>query len=239
MILKIQKGPLAGATNILINGGSLGREGASWNLEDPKISEIHAYIHCDSSGNWYIKDNDSKNGILSGEKKVLKLLLEDDVEFLLGNTLVVVKKVPKKATITDPEDKSPKTPTLRSEAFKTLQSFITEGLDQLQDTPRDVGPFPCSLELRFLKGVQMGTRWSLGYGPREIGCTEFPILEPNSPKPCFELAYRNGKFEFLTQHPNSIKVSGKSLPSTYLVHGDRIEIGNTMIEVNFDQNGKN
>ncbi len=100
-------------------------------------------------------------------------------------------------------------------------------------SPRPVFAFDDVIELIFFRGVQTGTHWTLGYGPRVAGSEvlQLSLFEPDAPKKSFSIAPTKNGAQIQTDHPEKVFLNEKPLSSEILNTGDIIRIGETEIEV--------
>lgn len=86
LMLEITDGELKGQTFLIQDAVSIGRKNCKINILDPKISSHHADIRMRGSGQFFLVDNQSSNGIKVNDVKVPELALVAGVEFRLGRT---------------------------------------------------------------------------------------------------------------------------------------------------------
>lgn len=128
---------------------------------------------------------------------------------------------------------------VKKKAQKFWHEALSEFLDAYQnrftDKPKPATALEPAVVLEFVKGVQVNSKWTLGYGPRKIGATslDLPICEPGAPAICFELHPTMDGILFSTKHPEQVKINGQSVDSKLLHMGDTIQILETLIEVDF------
>jgi hypothetical protein len=93
------------------------------------------------------------------------------------------------------------------------------------------------LKLKFIKGVQAGTEWTIGYGPRSVGTAsvDLTLEDVALPGVCFRLEPQHRGVLFKNETAREVRLNGKWVVSELLRHGDVIEIVNTQIQVVFDE----
>ena len=225
--LKITSGPLLGNIYKISDGLTIGRLRADLNLQDQKVSGLHAKVSSstENESDFQLVDLGSRNGIMVGEEKVDPLDLKAGTLFRLGNTPIEIIEV-------DEDD------PLLIDPRETWKDILIQFNNQLArnigDTSKPVGPFDPVLKLQFIQGRQLSTEWIIGYGPREIGLIspEFPIHEPNMPEVCFSV-YPNAGSWFKTDHPRQVRLNNREVSVEQLKIGDKIHIGETIIQVSF------
>lgn len=225
LAFKVLSGALQDKVYKISAGLTVGRQKADLNLEDRKVSGLHASVQ-ENVGKLHLVDLDSRNGLLVGEERVDSVLLEPGVIVRVGNTSLEVIELDEAAfqQAADPME------TWRSILFKFNQRVIQD----VEFPPIPVGPIVPALRLDFVQGRQLDTRWTVGYGPRKFGffSGEFRIDEPGAPDICFEVFPNEGAW-FKTDHPERVLLNGQSLAAEKLNAGDRISIGDTVIQVSF------
>src|SRR5690606_6069948 len=100
---------------------------------------------------------------------------------------------------------------------------------------REVLPFRPLVTLRVVRGLQVGTEWVLGYGPRRVGLgsLDLHLFDPKAPLIAFTVTPDKAKAMFHTEHPSSVRLNGRGVSTETLSDGDVIEIGETVIKVGF------
>jgi hypothetical protein len=229
--LKVTSGPLEGQIFTIERAISLGRQ-ADIVLEDPKVSGVHAHIAQTSSGKWVITDNESKNGIRVNEIRVKAVTLKPGVVFHIGDSAFEV------VSLDSPKDEPAPEPKKKQKFWhEILVSFLTKHKDAFKDKARPLAPLEPALILEFVRGVQMNSKWILGYGPRRLGptCIDLPIWEPGAPATCFEIHPTADGILFKTEHSDLVRLNNQAIDSRILRVGDTISINETMIEVDFTE----
>ncbi len=227
LVLQGGSGPLKDQVFDLTEGLTIGRDGAGIALLDPKVSSIHARITRDEQQNWLLVDNNSKNGLRVDGERVSSVQLKPGVKFLIGDQEFEVV------------DKSPETslkPKKRRKHWQeVLAEFLVEHSQRFTDREISFTPLEPAPVLEFVRGLQINTKWVLGYGPRKVGaaCLDLPIWEPGAPSVCFELHSSEQGLLFKTAHPGLIKLNDEPVDSQVLRVGDTIKILDTLIEVDF------
>jgi hypothetical protein len=213
--LQILNGHRYGETLIFDNSTSIGRH-ADISFDDLKMSKIHALFEMDPYLGWFIKDQESKNGIIvNGERRESHLLVEGDL-LEVGGTQLRVASV--------------------SAFWKpVLNQILIETLDTAKDGPLETYPFRQIPTLNFIQGLQAGTTHVLEYGPRQAGgeSDDIQIFEPQCPDFAFELISNKQGVVFKTNYPSIVRINNKELAKKVLKKGDQIHIHNTVIEIDF------
>ena len=262
-IITITEGPLKGQSFPLELGLTLGRKGARVNLQDGKASSIHATIE-KRGGRWTLSDNQSRNGTKVNGKKISTLDLTPNTTFQIGNTYFLVQDPKATSSLDSSFSESsivlPPVPIANRTHDKSTLSFqdieAPESRSELiqlepQDWPEAllslIGSLPLNrphhmplsgflnpIKLSIFRGIQIGTSWTLGYGPREFGSQslEFPLYEEGIPASAFTLVPSPQGITFTTNHPNKVFLNGQPHSSELIKSGDIIQVGQTSIEVN-------
>lgn len=116
---------------------------------------------------------------------------------------------------------------------QVLESELLEIAAHIKDQHQRLLAFEPAIQLTFIGGLQVETKWLLGYGPRKVGASsvDLPILEPQSPDLCFELRPAKAGVTFLTNHPKRVLLNGRETKEQVLKSGDVISVGQARIEV--------
>jgi hypothetical protein len=97
-------------------------------------------------------------------------------------------------------------------------------------------PFRSPVGLRILSGLQAGTEWTLGYGPRAVGSrsADLGIEDAGTPEVCFRISPRGDDVLFETEHAPLVRLNNRVTESELLRDGDVIQIRDTRIEVRLE-----
>lgn len=229
LIFEIVGGDQAGARFEIRQGLSIGRKDSDIILKDPKVSSLHAKIEERGKDSFFLVDAGSVNGLKVGKEKVQEVLLVPGVQVRLGRTTLKVLD----GTNLEPA-------AIAQGGLETWPATIGRlanwaGKKLANEGASEVAAFNPLIQLKFIQGRQAGTVWTLGYGPRRVGteALDLRIEEPDSPAVCFELqAHREGP-QFVSEHPDKVKLNGKEIRQSRIGSGDVIEIGKTKIEIVF------
>lgn len=253
LILEIIDGDQKGRRIPVTNGLILGRKETDVILKDSKVSARHASIEI-RDHTAFLVDLGSSNLIKVTGARVRELELKDGVEFTLGRTLFRTHATNKEEEKTiekeddgtavihvfgpPPDEIVIETPP---ETWpKTWQEAIGPLLNRAQQhsrpVQRDFAPFSQVIRLKFLRGVQTGTEWTLGYGPREVGASsvDLPLEEIGLPEVCFRLLPHHNGILLKTDASAGVKINGKPADSEFLNDGDVIDVKNTRIQIAFN-----
>lgn len=227
--LKILSGDQKDQLFPIEDGLTIGRQSRHIKLTDPKISSIHARVVKEGPDKWVLVDNNSKNGLILNGEKVTLIELTAGVEFFIGD--IGFSVIPHDQALT----KKRRLGKGRHLWYDAIADFLDNSLEKIEDRPRLIEPLEPAVMLEFVRGIQMNTRWVLGYGPREVGAgaLDLTILEPHAPEKCFEIEGTAGGVLFRTQHPDMVRLNDKKQSQAILRIGDTIRINGTVIEVDF------
>ena len=218
----------------LTDGATLGRVNCDISLEDPKISHNHGKIER-SEGDLWLVDLGSTNGLKLKGRKVARVLLKPGVVVQVGRTRLKVESSQEQSAPPHPPGTLLEMDVVLPERGwdEFLEDFTRELLPSVRDEASAIAAFDRTVELEVTRGIQRGTRWEMGYGPRIIGAlsTEFAIFEPGAPDSCFELIPEGRTVRFMTSHPRQVLLNGESVSTSILKNGDKISILGTLIEV--------
>ena len=237
LYLVLKSGPSQGESVLIQEGLTIGRKSQSIELQDSKVSSKHAQIKLEGVSSYSLHDLGSKNGIWSNGIQIQELVLEPGIQFEIGETLFEVQESEElevqQAPILEP-------PTLKPKAQKRwnehLASYLRKNLFNFQTKDLPLTPFRPALVLDFLRGPQTETRWVLGYGPRQIGrlSSDFPIFEEKASDICFEI-FSSEEGLCLRSIGQEVRLNGSPVSTEVLKVGDRIQIFETEIEVDFTE----
>lgn len=117
--------------------------------------------------------------------------------------------------------------------FESLAEFVEKVKKKIKNRPKKVEAMNPPLRLKFQRGIQVDTVWTLGYGPRDCGrrSIDLPIFEPMAPDRCFSIVPAKTGNVFHTDHPNIVKLNDKEVKDQPLKDGDRIQILGTEIAI--------
>lgn len=253
LYLEILDGEQAGKRIPLRHGYVIGRKGSDLTLRDSKISSRHAEVQL-LGENWLLVDLGSANGIKTEAGRVRELPLVIGASFILGNTSIKITADHKDTAssshphsfdarsgraadgnATPPDlDEEPTAPP-RPQWQETVLRLVREA-GTLPARQVDIARFDPLFRLKITSGIQMGTEWLIGYGPRDIGAhsTDLALDEPGLPPVCFSLLPQHKGILFKTDHSDYVRLNGKALESEFLRDGDLIQVQNTRIEVVFE-----
>ena len=229
LYLEILTGEQAGQRFSARPGVSVGRKSADVSLRDSKVSSRHASITLGPDGGLFLVDEGSSNGIRVGGKRTRELELLVGVEFQLGRSYLRVVEM-------DPADAG----EIIIEAPKTWQQVCADlamrGIDQARPPKREIAGFHPPLKIKFTQGVQTGTEWTIGYGPRDVGpaSPDLVLDEPGLPPNCFRLIPHAEGILLRTDGSVEVKLNGAAIDAVFLSHGDELEIRATQIKILFE-----
>ena len=227
--LKVLDGPLKEKKFLIKEGLKIGR----WEslndivLEgDTQASSIHAIVkRDDSKGILELIDHHSSNGLWIGDEKVDKIPLSKMTKavFQIGKTSFQI------------EGPGGETLSWQEGLKKFFQQKEWPETQESKDFLLDIQPFNPMMDMLFTKGIQLATRWILGYGPRIFGARhlEFPLEDEDALPQSFCLQPTpEGPF-FSTAFPDKILFNQKSVFSSPIQTGDIISFGETEITLSF------
>lgn len=232
LILTALSGPRKDETFPLSDGLTIGRSAGGITLDDPKISSLHARI-VKKGEDWFLQDNNSKNGIRINSEKVDNVPLTPGLKFFVGDSEFEVMEIRP-----EPEEKPKPKPAKKQRYWhEVLADFVKENQGAFDDKPRPVSPLEPALVLEFVRGTQVNSKWVLGFGPRKVGAAslDLPIWEPGAPATCFEIVPSANGLIFKTARPDIVLLNGEAVDSQVLRVGDTIRILDTLIEVDFTE----
>lgn len=223
LYLVIQSGPFKGKSYKISPDMTIGRgTTADISIADPNISFIHAQIK-QKDGQLYLIDRGSKNKIRVGKKKQDSVALQHLLSFSLGSTEIKIND--SKYSELDLKEKNWR---------QKLSEHLGKGAFINFDVSTDIKALNPPISLSFISGLQTGTKYILGYGPRNIGSVskDLPIIGDNIPEHCFNIFLEEQKTIFETNHPQKVLFNQKQISKTTVKDKDIIYIDTIKIKIN-------
>lgn len=242
LLLRILEGPHRGTRAPVREGFTIGRKEGDLILKDTKLSVKHARVEWRDS-HWLLVDLGSSNKIKVDGGRYQEVVLHPGLKFVIGSTSFEVLEKPQPVASAKARDfeftGSVEVPVEALSWREILSALITRAQTLPIRSPGGaVRPFPAVLRLEFTSGVQSGTTWHIGYGPREAGARSFdlPLLDEAAQDSSFFLDTSGGKVTFRPAPGSNVRLNGQlALKEPVPLHsGDRIEIGKTRIRVLLD-----
>ena len=242
LLMRILEGPHKGTRAPVREGLVVGRKEGDLILKDSKMSVKHARIEW-RDDEWVLVDLGSSNKIKVDGQRYGEVVIYPGLQFIIGSTAFEVLEKPKvvERVVKDGNFEFTGSVEVPVEAL-TWREILTSLLSKAKlpgpaATP-GLRPFPTTVRFEFVSGVQHGTTWNLGYGPRSAGSAslDLPLFDDAATDSCFHLDTAEGKVLFRAVDGAHVRLNGKLAPDqpTELRSGDRIEIGKTRIRVLLD-----
>ena len=254
LFLEVIAGSLKGTRAAIREGFSIGRNKGTLTIRDSKLSGMHVVVEQRDDGSFWLVDAGSSNGIKIGDQRVRELKLQVGVIFTLGRTdfriitadptqirldLPIPISPEQERLLSQPETEGEREDTVTRNWFHWVQKLAERGQQETKDLPpleteaAQLKPFDPVLRLRFTRGSQTGTEWTLGYGPRSIGSgsVDLNLDDPTLPAVCFRLIPKARGVVLENETLKEVKVNGTWLVSADLKDGDRIDISGIQIMV--------
>jgi predicted component of type VI protein secretion system len=240
LIFEIMEGELRGDRTPVREGLTIGRQGCDLNLQDSKVSGKHAKVERRSDGQLWLVDLGSSNAIKTEAGKVRELLLQPGSVFNIGRVqLRVLDSSGQFMDSTQPEILV-ETPTRTW--WDSMNDLVARAEQEGKAAKRDVLPFPSLVTLKIQRGLQAGTEWTLGYGPRDVGAgsIDLPLYETGLPNQCFRLIPKGESvvLKVFDTAEGQVLVNGRRVENALLESGDEIDIGETQIKISFETGGE-
>lgn len=233
LFVEIQDGDLKGLRAPIREGLTFGRAGCDVNIQDPKVSSKHAQIEIRDDGLFWLVDLGSANGIRTEKLKLTELPLRPGIEFRLGRTNMIVQDAEALNLDFDPNGG-----VLVPTWFDAIRDLAERGIKLPPLQPKEVLPFAKVVKLAITRGLQTGTEYYLGYGPREVGSVsmDLPLFEDGVPQKCFQVLpeQRDAVIAVHKDALGKVLLNGRFVETSSLKAGDMIDIGTTRIEVSFE-----
>lgn len=243
LFLEIISGNQNGSRIRLHDGLVIGRREGDLTIQDSKLSSKHAQVVEEPDGRFRLRDLGSSNGIKTEDgTRVREIDLEVGLTFILGRTRF---KVISTDEWVQSEDVATTilAETVTRTYWDNVREMVERALKKAKSegaaTRREVVAFTPLIRLQFTRGIQNGTEWTLGYGPRMIGTSsiDLHLEDPSLPPICFRLLPENDGsiIRFKNETDKEVRLNGAWVESEILKDGDVIDIGTTQIRVNFDE----
>ncbi len=242
LLIRVVDGPHRGTRAPVREGFAIGRKAGDLILKDSKLSVKHAHIEWRDS-DWFLVDLGSSNKIKVDGSRCQEVVLHPGLRFILGSTTFEVLEKPHQlgqAKARDFEMAGSGDEPIEALTWREILSALITRVQALPGRPirAQIRPFPTVLRLEFTSGVQAGTVWQLGYGPREAGARSFdlPLFDEAVPDSAFFLDTVAGKISFRPAQGAGVQINGQPASREWvpLQSGDRIEIGTTRIRALLD-----
>ncbi len=116
-----------------------------------------------------------------------------------------------------------------------LSQFAARSQKKVSDHSTPLAPFDPILVLSIIQGPQIGTEWTVGYGPRNVGLdtVDLPLFDSHAPGIAFTVTPKGPFALFETTAPKKVRLNNKSLSAETLRGDDQITIGDTVIRVSY------
>lgn len=241
LLLRILGGPHKGTRAPVREGLTIGRKDGDLILKDSKMSVKHARIEW-RENEWVLVDLGSSNKIKVEGERYGEVVVYPGLLFTVGSTDFEVLEKPRAEKVKDRDFEFTGSVEVPVEAL-TWREILSALLSKAQALPSTapqsvIRPFPTTVRLEFVSGVQHGTTWNLGYGPRTAGARSFdlPLFDDAAADSCFLLDTSAGKVLFRPGPDAIVRLNGRIASSepVELRSGDRIEFGKTRIRVQLD-----
>lgn len=228
LALEVTDGPLSGRIFPLREGYILGRSHGEVRIpDDARISSSHAKVCADPRGGLLLVDQGSSNGLQINGVTVRRVKILPGVQFMAGKTRFRVVE----AEEIDLPEPVPEVPHWKERLKGILDSLPAEGTSE--GAEEGFGPFDPMVKLKFLEGVQADQELLLGFGPRSFGSDtlDVELHDPLAPPVAFTLKPSPQGPLFQTPYPRLVRVNNQTIDTCVLKSGDRIAVGQSLIEV--------
>ncbi len=225
----------------IVDGLIIGRSEGEVQLPDPMVSTRHAAVKYSKKEGWHILDLGSRNGIISDGRRLRHLQIKHGVKFMIGKASFKIIDIedttarPIEATASMVDDELSLIKETEA-GWKESLSRLTRGVEQaIKDSPKNLSPFKPMVNLKFVRGLQYPSDWTIGYGPREFGrgTPEFHLFEPECPEKGFSLAPSTNGVVFESFDTEKVLLNGKATKSDIIKAGDEIDVLGTKIVITF------
>lgn len=226
ILIEVLEGASQGKFFRIENGRTLGRSAADIIINDANISGTHAKFDTDNKGQLILMDLDSSNGLILAGKKVRKIAMLPGVKFQVGRSRFLVR---------DLSDSEAETLAPKLSWQNQLRDYLTENPFPTNGNIEGFGEFNPLLILEFVRGPLAEEVLSIGFGPRTVGSNTYDIEVPDETMPdrAFFLVSEGGQPRLENLCGQSLTLNGEVVESQILQPNDRLELGDTIIQVRF------
>lgn len=219
LYLEVVSGPRQGKKLVISKRTTVGRTEADLQINDTKLSGVHAVFEPVPGQGWVLTDQKSRNGVFINGIKELSRILKDYDEIQLGSSKMRCRFFNDRPTLYDEE----------------FISWIDELIVELNDQPPSIEEINPAFDLKVTQGPQHGTVWNINYGPRFAGLNhvDLCLFDSKAPMDSFRIDVRSGIAVFSTDQVQKVAINGVSAEEKVLEHGDVIVVGDTTIVVEF------
>ncbi len=235
LFLEVLDGPQKGTRTKVFEGLLIGRREGDLTIRDSKLSGKHAKIELRPDGQLWLVDLGSANGIKSLDGvRVRELRLDIGSTFTLGRTSFRVFSPD--SIEKDDAPTSAFEVTVTRTYWDNVRELANRAKSINRGSKRELAAFTPCLRLKITRGVQTGTEWVVGYGPRMVGTSsiDLHLEDPGLPPICFRLLPEDKGIRFKNESDKDVKLNGRWVENELLKNGDVIDIVNTRIQVVFD-----
>jgi len=226
----------------IVEGLTIGRSEGDVLVPDPTVSTKHAIFKYSSKDKgWTIMDLSSRNGIMCDGRRVRSLPITHGVKFMIGKAYFKIIDI--EDTVARPINSAKKdaveevsVATEVKPSWKEKIERLARGVERVvKNSPSSLSAFSPKISLKFVRGIQYPTEWTLGYGPREFGSDtpEHPLFEPDAPDTSFSLTPTTNGVVFKSFDSEKVLLNGRPTKTDIIKAGDEIEVLATKIIISF------
>lgn len=226
LYIKITSGTRTGDVFRIQPSITLGRSKADINLKDSKASSVHGRI-VEENGALFYLDLNSTNGTTIAGVETKKIKLIPGLVLTIGSTNIEVA--------TEFEVKKSPSKNL-SEWREILFNFIQK--QNFDQATAEVLPFKECVVLKIKSGIQAGTSWILGYGPRQLGpkSSDLCLLDETLDDFCLKIHQVENEIVIESINQKLFIANDQKINTTTLKDRLNIQVGNTFLELGFLKN---
>lgn len=261
LILEILDGPQTGEKMAIETAAFLNWKQDIIELSSEAQSDFHASLSKNTKGLLFLESASDGIQLEINSAKVKKIHLVPGVHFKMnGISLRVIFENPEliipsnaepaltEVDLDDVKSSAEKAPVSTkaqeqsAPAKKSWRSLISEKLKEMDvknSEPLQVRAFAPALELEFVKGLWSEKKIPLFFGPRlaGFGHLDLDLEDPEIPHLAFEIIPGiDGSAEIINRAGFKVFLNKKPFEKQKLKNGDLIEIGISIIQVNFLEN---
>ncbi len=228
LLLQIGEGNQKDLKYLLKEGVRIGRSQGEIQIQDPKVSGLHAVVESDDKGQLILRDLNSANGLTINAQRVKRVILVPGVNFLVGATMVKVLMVPDNEIFNH---------VVRIGWRHSLRAQLEKLRISSSPPPDLLQALNPTVLLTVTHGPAADQVICLGYAPRQIGrdVLDVELRDPLAPPHAVDINPSKGGtgVALINRAGNQVKINSQPFLSHEIRDGDQLQFGSSIIRINF------